>query len=379
MDDVEGLDDLASSLLEAHWRFDTRVTYNRWFKVWQSFCLVYCCVVMPAEEGWLTRFFTYLTLGYAAATVQICACAVAAVHRLNGYDNPLSPALKVMLKAISAVGMCGTKCKKFIVDGSFITAMCSEFLEEYPVFDAERFDPTVSVKTDEGRSIMWLRAVAIILLGLEIGARAGEITRMTVCCWQAREDGSVYVLVHLAKNGKNGELSGAVLVRGSGGFKDNYSAISFFEEFYFPFLRVQGLGLSNGCIASKYRTAVCPACSPMFPVWPQSKVKDRGDVQPIAVSQVTSSVKKWAARIGREASNYSAISFRRGSVSLAAAAKVDRNIRKRHCRWKGESTQDIYTEVSATEAKIYGLALRKTIMKSKSAKGKSVRFSDFQT
>ena len=125
---------------------------------------------------------------------------------LTAIDNPLTPALKSMLKAISAVGMCGTRSKKFIVDGSFIVAMCSDFLEEYPVFDAERFDPTVSVQSDEGRSIMWLRAVAMILLGLEIGARAGEITRMTVCCWQARDDGSVYVLVHLAKNGKNGEL-----------------------------------------------------------------------------------------------------------------------------------------------------------------------------
>ena len=205
---------------------------------------------MPAEEEWLARFFTYLTLDYAAATVQICACAVAAMHRLNGYDNPLTPALKSMLKAISAVGMCGTRAKKFIVDGSFIVAMCSNFLEEYPVFDAERFDPTVSAQSDEDRSIMWLRAVAMILLGLEIGARAGEITRMTVCCWQAREDGSVYVLVHLAKKLAriNGELSGAVLVRGEGGFKDNYSAISFFEEFYFPFLQSQGLGLSKRCI-----------------------------------------------------------------------------------------------------------------------------------
>ena len=156
MDDVVGLDELGSSLLEAHWRFDTRVTYNRWFKVWQSFCLVSLCVAMPAEEEWLARFFTYLTLGYAAATVQICACAVAAVHRLNGYDNPLTPALKSMLKAISAVGMCGTRAKKFIVDGSFIVSMCSNFLEEYPVFDAERFDPTVSVQSDEDRSIMWL-------------------------------------------------------------------------------------------------------------------------------------------------------------------------------------------------------------------------------
>ena len=170
MDDVVGLDELGSSLLEAHWRFDTQVTYNRWSKVWELFCLVSLCVVMPAEEEWLAQFFTYLTLGYAAATVQICACVVVAVHQLNGYGNPLTPALKSMLKAISVVGMCGTRCKKFIVDSSFIVAMCSDFLEEYPVFDAERFDPTVSVQSDEDRSIMWLRAVAMIQLGLEIGA-----------------------------------------------------------------------------------------------------------------------------------------------------------------------------------------------------------------
>ena len=86
------------------------------------------------------------------------------------------------------------------------------------------------------------------------------------------------------------------------------------------------------------------------------------------------SVKKWASRIGRKASNYSAISFCRGSVSLAAAAKVDHNIRKQHCRWKGETTQDMYTEVLAPEAKVYGEALRKTVLKSKSAKGKNVKF-----
>ena len=53
----------------------------------------------------------------------------------------------------------------------------------------------------------------------------------------------MYVLVHLAKNGKNGELPGAVLVRGPGSFKDNYSALSFVEEFRFPFLCSQDMGL----------------------------------------------------------------------------------------------------------------------------------------
>ena len=64
---------------------------------------------------------------------------------------------------------------------------------------------------------------------------------------------------------------------------------------------------------------------------------------------------------------------------LAAAAKVNRNIQKQHCRWKGETTQDIYTEVSAQEVKVYGLALQKMILKSKLAKGKNMKFFDFQT
>ena len=58
---------------------------------------------------------------------------------------------------------------------------------------------------------------------------------MTVCCWQARDDGSVYVLVHLAKDGKNGELSSAVLVQGEGDFKDSRSAISVSRSFTFCF------------------------------------------------------------------------------------------------------------------------------------------------
>ena len=66
-------------------------------------------------------------------------------------------------------------------------------------------------------------------------------------------------------------------------------------------------------------------------------------------------------------------------VLLAAAAKVDRNILKGHCRWKGEATQDIYTEVLAPEAKAYGKALRKAVLKLKSAKDKHVKFFDFQT
>ena len=112
----------------------------------------------------------------------------------------------------------------------------------------------------------------------------------------------------------------------------------------------------------------------MFPVFRQ----EGGDVKAVGRSQVTEAVKKWAVRIGREAANYSAVSFRRGSVSIAAAEKVDRDIRRKHIRWKSEGTQDIYTEVSSSDSKVFGEALRKAVSKSKRAKGKKLRF-EFNT
>ena len=372
MYDLQGLDMLGDSLREAQWRFSTRVSYNRWFKTWQSFASAVGCVVLPAEELWLKRFFTYLTLHYAASTVRICASAISAIHKLNNVRDPISVTLQGVLKAIEAVGVCGTRSKKFIVDAAFIVSMCASFVEDYPVFDASLFDPASNPTVDSDRSIMWLRGVAMILLGLEVGARASEVANMTVCCWKKREDQSVFVSVQLAKNGKNGEVAGAVLVPGEGAFEKNCSAISFFEEYYLPFLQSQGLGVSSRCVARQFRTTICPACSPMFPAWPKKGSKK--DVQCVSVSQVTSAVKKWASKIGRDAANYSAISFRRGSVSIAAAAKVDRNIRKKHCRWKGEFTQDIYTEVSSSEAKEFGTALRSAVVKAKKAKGRRVSF-----
>jgi hypothetical protein len=95
------------------------------------------------------------------------------------------------------------------------------FVEEYPVFDRTLFYPHKTPVVDSERSILWLRGVAIILLELEVGARAGEVASMTVCYWNQREDGSVFVSINLAKNGKNGEVAGTVLVPGQGVFADD--------------------------------------------------------------------------------------------------------------------------------------------------------------
>ena len=128
------------------------------------------------------------------------------MHTLNGLESPITPRVKLLLKAIEAVGMCGVRSKKFIVDSAFVVAMSTDFVRAFPVFDAKDFQiGRARDARDASKSIMWMRGVAMILLGLEIGARASEVANMTTCCWQSRSDGSVFVVVQLAKNGKNGE------------------------------------------------------------------------------------------------------------------------------------------------------------------------------
>ena len=94
----------------------------------------------------------------------------------------------------------------------------------------------------------------------------------------------------------------------------------------------------------------------------------------VSTSEVSAVVKQWAAQLGLDATQYSAISFRRGSVSIAAAAKVARNIRQKQCRWKSKHMQDHYTEMSVSEALQYGKALSQKIQKSRKNRGKSVDF-----
>ena len=92
----------------------------------------------------------------------------------------------------------------------------------------------------------------------------------------------------------------------------------------------------------------------------------------MATQEVTSVVKQWAVKVGKDPKNFSAISFRRGSVSLAAAEKVARNIRQQQCRWRSQGMQDHYTVPTVEEQLEYGQALSKQIRRSKECSTKRV-------
>ena len=369
--DVRRLDVLAEQLLNSSWVPGTRVSYNRWFGTWAQFCQTNRVSCMPAREQDLTRFFTYLACYYSKSTVSIAAAAVVALHRHNGYQHPFSDRVKQLLRGIDKTGLAGVRSQKFIIDQQFVVKMCQHFLGRFPVFDAELFDPRQQARSVDERSIVWMRGVAMILLGLAAGLRAGEVTKLTVCCWERRLLDSIYIHVKLAKNGRNGEGSGAYLYRDSGCFADSFSVVHMMEEFWFPFLKSMGIRRSHSCTHSKHPAAHCSACPPLFPSFPS---KPSSCMRAVSVSEITSVVKQWAAKLGYNAVHYSAISFRRGSVSVAAAEKVARNIRKKHCRWRSKGMPDHYTEASVEEQLEFGKALQRAIRKSKSNSGKSVTF-----
>ena len=369
--DIDKLDMLALSLRQSKWRTSSRALYNAFFRAWVSFAIINGCNIMPAEPLWISRWLVFTTLYYAASTVATAAAALVAMHLWNDHEHPFKNdvMLKQTLDAVDKVGICRLQAPKYIVDSNFIVRMCEIFLKEYPFFRKEWFDPTVK----GGKSIIMLRSIAIVLLGVEIGVRPSSLILLTACCWQPRADGSVGIQVDLAKNGKNGKLFVPVLERREGSFKDNLTAISFFEEFMFVFMDVMGQHYEpSECIKTKYRTAHCDRCPFLFSSWKHGAEECR---QPgISIGEVGASVKKWAKRLGREPRNYSAKSLRRASTSIAAARKVDKKIRQSHQGWNTERMPDVYTEISRPEQLAVGKAVHDTVMKTKRSRGRKIRF-----
>ena len=153
------------------------------------------------------------------------------------------------------------------------------------------------------------------------------------------------------------------------------TAISFFEEFIFPFMDAMGQQYDPAqCGKLHFRTAHCRSCPFLFSTWSSRCCSHTGRQPSIAVGEVSESVKQWAKRIGRDPKNYASKSLRRASTSIAAARRIDKKIRQRHDGWASERMPDVYTEVSKPEQLAVSKSIHDTVMKSKRARGRKVRF-----
>ena len=114
-------------------------------------------------------------------------------------------------------------------------------------------------------------------------------------------------------------------------------------------------------------------CPKLFQVFGEGKVN-----QAVKASEVSDVVKRWATRLKRDKSKYSAVSLRRASTSIAAAQGVCKKIRQRHGGWKSSRMPDVYTEVSKANEKAVSKAIHKAMQKSKKNRHKKVHF-EFKT
>ena len=367
-DEREVLDKLGKILRQSRWRPSSRTNYNAWFRSWLAFCKPNKCLPIPAKEKWLFRFLTYLTLHYSVSTIKIAISAVIAIHRLNGFKSPIKDSMQLedMIIAVEKCGIVGCRAPKLVVDASFVATVVEQFVERFPVFQADLFNPY-----QKGDSVRWLRSTGLVVLGIELGVRPSSLKELTLCCWQPRADGSVAVQVDLMKNGKNGQVFAPVLDQAEGFFADNCSAVSFFREYLQPFIISYGPDFEpHMCHKKKYRTAHCRSCPKLFQVFG----KDKRVNSAIAVQEVSSAVKFWAEKLGRDKDNYSAVSLRRGSTSIAAALRVSRRIRKKHVGWRSDKMPDVYTEMSTNDELAVSKAVHRAVTKTKKNKHKKVMF-----
>ena len=199
---VAELDWLSGELRLSRWAPTTRRSYDVWLRTWFLFCQVNGVVSLPACPKWLQRLFTWLALHCSISAMNLAATEIAAAHSHHGLPHPYKDehSLPDLISAIKKSGMCGTRAEKFVVDSKFVVDMCKKFLEWFIVFDKDRFDPRTQPKSEARRTVLWLRAVAIVLLGLEAGLWCNEVVYLSAC-WVYVAGGDVELHVKLAKNG----------------------------------------------------------------------------------------------------------------------------------------------------------------------------------
>jgi hypothetical protein len=261
---------------------------------------------------------------------------------------------------------------KLVVDETFIVDMCEAFLEDFHDVDVKALDPF-----GKGDKIKYLRAVSIVLLGWEGGLRCVEARQLTACCWRRRADSDFDLHVKLAKNNRTMTYSVNTVVNDVRLFRQSFAVTAFIREFWLPFYRRCGLGVGKKCTHLSFPHSFCRSCSMFFPSFGRGAISKRKfGRKPLSGSAIGDAVKLWAVRIGRDKRNYWAISFRRGSVSVARAdSHVDRELAQQHLRHSSAQSQDFYVERCRSDRRAVGLAHRRAVeAASKEVCGRRVRF-----
>ena len=352
------MEKISIALVNTSWAPSTRKLYQRWVGLWVTFCMLLCAIPLPACGRVLERWIVSLSTMYASSTVHVAMSAIIGWHALNDLQNPirLSPRLSRLWTAVRRVNGLGVRKKKALCDHAFVASMYALYRGLQGL-----------------HSWVQMRTMAWFLTGFEAGLRVSEVCNLTVCCWIRLMNGNIELKVVQTKNNKWLSMAAdrARLVRSNVKLEVAPSAVRFVEEVWLPLLAKKGLVTMDwqeellltgqikkrGCRFGLDSAFACGVCPPLFPTFANT-----GGVGVMSRAHIAEEVKYWARCLGFDPRQFSGISFRRGSVSVAAIQKVALELRRKQFRWLSEETPHVYTDLGDVEKDKVGAALHKAVM-----------------
>ena len=279
-------------LCQSAWAPSTRKTYAAWCALFAAFSERHGVEPLPLHPSVTVRWLDHLSDYLSGSSVNLALCALLAWSKLNNLVDPLvsSPVIKLAWQGIRRTRMSRARPQKAPLSETIILAIFQLYWKRF-----EFVDPIDCLV--ETRTVGWL------LLGFEIAPRVAELCNLTVCCYIPLLDGSAIILILEAKNNRDlaACLSKVFIAPAMHHLRQFPSAAAFLRLVYIPLIVRLG--------ARRH-----PACT-------------TNDEQ---------------------LQQYSGISLRRATATMAAMMKVAPETTSRHFRYS-TGTLGIYADKPASE------------------------------
>ncbi|MBT3304880.1 MAG: site-specific integrase [Alphaproteobacteria bacterium] len=162
---------------------NTRKTYRSGWRSFEMFCRLQDLTPLPAAPGTVGIYLTAESLiGRSVATLRTRLAAIQAAHREMGHDNPVTDAVKRIMRGIARTT--GTRQA-----------------QAAPITEAtvQRILATI------GNTAKDKRDLALVLAGRDLLARRSELVALDVADIQYAEDGSGTALISRSKTDQDGQ------------------------------------------------------------------------------------------------------------------------------------------------------------------------------
>ena len=325
-------------LCQSAWAPSTRKTYAAWCALFAAFSERHGVEPLPLHPSVTVRWLDHLSDYLSGSSVNLALCALLAWSKLNNLVDPLvsSPVIKLAWQGIRRTRMSRARPQKAPLSETIILAIYQLYWKRF-----EFVDPIDCLV--ETRTVGWL------LLGFEIAPRVAELCNLTVCCYIPLLDGSAIILILEAKNNRDlaACLSKVFIAPAMHHLRQFPSAAAFLRLVYIPLIVRLGVRRHPACTTNVDSVHRCQVCPKLFPTFPS----DGRPTGTMSKSNITEEIRQWLSALGvpgDQLQQYSGISLRRATATMAAMMKVAPETTSRHFRYS-TGTLGIYADKPASE------------------------------